>query len=223
MRRRVSLSRIAPGHIAMVLVGAAAFVLTYAALRDDTAYLDLAVAVSDLRRGAVVEPAMVGAVSIPTEGSEPPPGLLTLEAAELAISTGAFASGYVPAGAVIRQADLTDDNGVRPRAMSVAVDRSRAVDGSVAPDDLVDIVVTERGTARFALTGVRVLDVSDPAQAGGRTVVLTLEVDAAAGLRLAHAMSLGTLEIIRATGAPPADITAVYPETGTAGEGPADE
>lgn len=202
--------RVAPGHIIMVVAGLVAFLLTYAALRDDADYLEVAVAAADLRVGTPLETSMLSTVRMALVDSAAPPGVLSLAEAEAAIADGAVIANAVPAGSLLRSADVARETIARPRAMALPIDRAHAVDGVLRSGDVIDIVVVESGAARFALVGIPVLAVTDTGGAG-RTVVLTVELDAASSLRLAHAMSVGSLQVVRATGAVPATTDSAYP------------
>ena len=195
----------------MVVAGLLAFLLTYAALRDDAEHLEVAVAAIDLRAGTPIETSMLRTVRMPLINSAAPPGVLSLADAKSAIAEGALLVGPVPAGSLLRSADVAGQAVERPRAMALSIDRAHAVDGALTSGDLIDIVLVESGAARFALVGVPVAAVSDPGVGSARTVILTVEVDAAATLRLAYAMSVGSLQVIRATGAVPAEMDSVYP------------
>jgi Flp pilus assembly protein CpaB len=195
----------------MLVVGATAFLLSYAVLRDNTDLLELVVAATDLPAGVVIEERMLGTSVIQLADSIRPPGVLSRTEADAAVADGATLTAAIPAGSVLRESDLTNTGPPRARAMAVSIDRAHAVDGAIAPGDIVDIVVVERGTARFALVSVHVTGVSDPGGTTSRAMTLTVEVDEDSALRLAHAMSMGSLEVVRATGAEPADADAVYP------------
>ncbi len=194
----------------MVVAGLVAFLLTYAVLRDDADYLEVAVAAADLRIGTPIEMSMLRTVRMPFVDSAPPPGVLSVAEAEAAIADGSVLANAVPAGSLLRSADVAREAVARSRAMALPIDRAHAVDGVLRSGDVIDIVVVESGAARFALVGVPVLAVTDTGGAG-RRIVLTVEVDAASSLRLVHAMSVGSLQVVRATGAEPATMDSAYP------------
>lgn len=195
----------------MVVAALVAFFFTYAALRDDIDRVDVAVVTRSLRPGEPLEPSMVGALSLPLADEALPAGLLRPAEAAAAAGDGAVIVGPVPGGSLLRSSDLSKDSPARPRAMAVLVERSRAVDGALVPGDVIDIVVVEQGIARFALVAVPVLAVSDAGSGIARGIVLTLEVDATASLRLAHALATGELQIVKSTHSVPAEADAVFP------------
>jgi Flp pilus assembly protein CpaB len=195
----------------MVLTGLLAFLLTYAALRDDIDDVEVAVAAADLRAGAPLEMSMLVATRVPLIDGASPLGVMSISEAESAIADGAWIASPVPGGSLVRSSEVTRGPVERSRAMALSIDRAHAVDGALDPGDLVDVVLVEGGSARFALAGLRVLAVSDSGAGSSRSVVLTVEVDAASSLRLAYAMSMGNLHVVRATGSAPAMLSVRYP------------
>ena len=211
IRRRGFYRKVAPGHAIMLLAGLLAFLLTYAALRNDIADVEVAVAAVDLRAGAPLEVSMLASTRVPLIDGAPPLGVMSMTEAESAIADGARIASPVPGGALVRSSEVTRRPVERSRAMALSIDRAHAVDGALGSGDLVDVVLVEEGSARFALAGLRVLAVSDSGAGSSRSIVLTVEVDATSSLRLAHAMSIGNLHVVRATGAAPAMLSVRYP------------
>lgn len=108
--------------------------------------------------------------------------------------------------------------------MSVPIEQSRAVDGRLAPGDSVDIVLVQDGVATYIATGVGVLDVpgTDMNALGARTgYAPTLAVDATQALRIASALDIGEVHIIRSTGSaiPELDQATAVEQAEETGEG----
>jgi Flp pilus assembly protein CpaB len=96
------------------------------------------------------------------------------------------------------------------RSMSIPIDPSHAVSGSLQRGDAVDVVDSSSGDSLYVVTDARVLAVGAPegdkkALAGspGKYAV-TIAVDERSALRVAQAITGGKVDVVRATGAPPA-------------------
>jgi hypothetical protein len=78
--------------------------------------------------------------------------------------------------------------------------------------DLVDVIVVRDGIARYVTTGAEVIAAGDSGSGVGTRsgFTITLRVDAPTSLRLAAALNGGALEIVRSTGAEPADPAAAF-------------
>ena len=101
--------------------------------------------------------------------------------------------------------------GGRPseRQLSLPIDSARAVSGDLRPGDRVDVAATfGSGTDAYTLFVVRAAHVLGRQQAGGglgsnKNEVLVLSLPSATdALAVAHAVSVGQLTVVRATGAP---------------------
>lgn len=213
--RRILRRRLAPGHIVMIAAGVLAFVLTFASLRDRAEQIEVVVAGNGMEVGMPFEMSMVETTLVPAVAGTSSLGLVTLSAAQSAAAEGAFVLRAVPAGVLLRNGDVANEPAERHRAMALSIDRTRAMDGALQPGDIIDVITVEGGMARLALVGVPVLAVSGDRAGSGRTVILTLEVDIATSLRLAHAMAVGNVQVVRATGAPPARADLTYPAAPT--------
>jgi Flp pilus assembly protein CpaB len=125
---------------------------------------------------------------------------------------GAVTVGPIGAGELVQASDvLRKRGGPRTREVSVPIDLSRSVAGSLRPGDRVDIAATfgqgETAYSLFVIRGAEVLARSDVGGAlgDGSKEVLTLSLTSASdALALAHAISAGELAVVRATGAEPA-------------------
>jgi Flp pilus assembly protein CpaB len=145
------------------------------------------------------------------------PGDVTLVAIDLpaaqaaaAFTTDAGLEGSVVRGPVAGDAILSRASLERPaagtdlsrfREVSLAVPRARALDGAIAPGDVVDVVastdldtlvLTERATV------IAVSDGGDGAFAEGADVILTLALpDPAEAIAVAHGGARGELTVLR--------------------------
>jgi Flp pilus assembly protein CpaB len=125
---------------------------------------------------------------------------------------GSIAVGPIGPGELVQASDvLRKAGGPRSREISVPIEVSRAVAGTLRPGDRVDIAATFASGAEayslFVIRGAEVLSRSDSGGAldNGGKEILTLSVTSAAdALALAHAISAGQLTVVRATGADPA-------------------
>ncbi len=199
------------GHLAVLGVGLVAVVLNYALLRarDDT--VRVAVAARDLVAGATVTPDAFRFTRARLDGQV----LDTLLRPEtLGEVDGWVAIAPVPAGELVKRSDLLPAaaQGGR-RAMSLPLEPEHAAGGALTPGDRVDVVEVHGDTARYVVTGAEVLAVADPGTATGLAGTgafsVTLAVDDRAALRLALAIRSDAVEVVRATGAPPADVAAL--------------
>jgi Flp pilus assembly protein CpaB len=90
------------------------------------------------------------------------------------------------------------------RAMSVPIDPSHAVGGSLVAGDRIDLIhVTEAGP-RYVLVGAEVLSVATPDRAaltGPTSFHVVLAVTEASALEVAAAINDGKIELVRSTGA----------------------
>jgi Flp pilus assembly protein CpaB len=125
---------------------------------------------------------------------------------------GATVVGPVGRGELIQANGVVDDGGqATDRQLSVPIDSSRAVSGDLRAGDRVDVAATfGSGDDAYTLFVVRSAQVLSRQQSGGglgsnKTEVLVLSLPSATdALAVAHAVSVGQLTVVRATGAPPA-------------------
>jgi Flp pilus assembly protein CpaB len=102
------------------------------------------------------------------------------------------------------------------RAVSIPIDRARAVNGQLVPGDRVDVLLAAEAEVAVVVAGAEVLDVSDPA--GGTALgsvdeqfTVTLAVDARGSQLLTAAVTDGDLLLARSTGAESAESTPPLP------------
>jgi Flp pilus assembly protein CpaB len=128
-----------------------------------------------------------------------------LTAGELAAVRGRVLTGPVFANEPVLEAHLRSRGATDGRrAMSIPVDRARAVNGELAAGDRVDVVVAGDEEIAIVVAGAEVLDVDDDDAFGTRRgeVRVTLAVDARQSQLLAAALADGDFVLTRVTGAP---------------------
>jgi Flp pilus assembly protein CpaB len=125
---------------------------------------------------------------------------------------GATLVGPVGRGELIQPTAVVAGGGpATERQLSVPIDSSRAVSGDLRAGDRVDVAATfGSGVDAYTVFVVRSALVLSRQQAGGglgsnRGEVIVLSLPSATdALAVAHAVSVGQLSVVRATGAPPA-------------------
>ena len=200
--RRLQRRRTVGPQVLMVVAGVAGLIVTLGVLRPGSGGERVAVAVRDLDAGTVLgtrdvrfEPVsasdrVIGRYVTPRE-------LASLRGRVL--TTPVFSNEPV-LDAHLRTRAATDGR----RAMTIPVDRARAVDGNLAPGDRVDVVLARDDTVTIVVAGAEVLDVDDDDAFGTRRgeVRVTLAVDARQSQLLAAALADGEFVLTRVTGAP---------------------
>jgi len=217
--KRNPLSRVKLGHVLMVLAGLLALVFNLAVIRGNQATIAVAVAGGEIRSGMAITDGLVTVRRIPADR------LLSdhlLAADQIEAAVGSVATRTIAPGEPILVSDVraveTQDG---LRAMSVPVDKGRAVAGSLRRGDRVDVVVVEAGLARFVAVDVEVIDtptVDSRALGATSSWTPTLAVTDEDALRIAAALDSGEVHLIRSTGAPDPTL-----EQATAGGDPAPE
>ena len=216
--RRPFAGRLSVGHIIVLVAGLLALLANFAVLRarDDT--YRVAVAERDLAAGTVLDEGAFRLVNVSVD----PEILVTLISEEgMPALDGRIVTRSIVAGDLVARSDLTSAAApMEKRAMSIPIDRVHAVGGEISTSDVVDVIAVSDGVAEFILLAAPVLDVADSSSAGlgssGKYFV-TLAVDSHSALRIASAMDLGTIEIVRATGATePTDL--VFPKLADGGD-----
>jgi Flp pilus assembly protein CpaB len=139
---------------------------------------------------------------------------------------GATVVGPIGRGELVQPSSLLD-TGSRPgyRQLSLPIESARAVSGGLRPGDRVDVAATFGAGADaytlFVVRGAEVLARNDGNGTLGarRDEVIVLALPSASdALAVAHAISVGQLSVVRATGAQPAG-----PNTYRAPASPADD
>jgi Flp pilus assembly protein CpaB len=189
-------------QVLMLVAGLAGLVLTLAVLRPGAGGQRVAIAARDLEAGAVLADRDVRFERV--SASDRLAGAY-LTARELAGVRGRVLTTPVFADEPLLEAHLraraaTDGR----RAMSIPVDRSRAVNGKLAAGDRVDVVVAGDDEVTIVVAGAEVLDVDGDDAFGTRRGELrvTLAVDARESQLLTAALADGDFVLTRVTGAP---------------------
>lgn len=200
IRRRLSVS-----HMAIGLAVALAFTLNYLALQDRGATQLIAVADRSLVAGSPVSSSDIRLVPIPSDFSA-----MDSLISESTISRyeGWILKHEIAEGELIGVSSLVEPGAPDGlRSMSIPIPVEHAAGGALRPGDRVDIVKVENGTAAFVVSDVEVLGVAETSSGGLGSIGdyhVVVAVDPEQVLALAEAIDLGSLEVIRATGAHPA-------------------
>lgn len=214
--RRPLWSRLSLGHVIMVLAGLLAFLLTLAVLRDQSATAFVAVAATDIEAGTRLVAADVEFVEINAEDDAIFASIMDDAAVQAELDARAIATRTITAGDLLLQSDFraVDPLGVGRRAESIEIDPGRAVGGTLAVGDLVDIIEVDGDeSASFVATGVEVIAIARPEAAslgGSAQITVTVSVDAPTSLALSFALANNEVFLVRATGADPADPAAGF-------------
>jgi len=165
-----------------------------------------AVATSGLDPGDPVTAEVVRFVAI-----DLPPGVARSAFADPADLEGRVTLAPIAAGELLQRGSLSDQRGGPAAAeVSLALDRALAVDGRLAPGDLVDVYGTIDGATEPVAAGLRIVTVS----AGGGSfdegaqLTVTLAVpEASQRLALIGAARGGVVTLVRTTHADPSQAT----------------
>jgi Flp pilus assembly protein CpaB len=190
----------------MVLAGALGVLLTLSVLRaaDDTKPM-LATA-RDIAPGTVIDARVLRITRVHVDAAV---GATLFDGASLDALNGRVAIEHIAAGSLVtRNSVRAATVGGVPRAMSFPIPRSRAVGGAVAAGDRVDVLAVRRNTGRsgYVATDVQVLAFSSRGSGpleGSDDASVTIAVDSDAATRVASALEVGTITLVRATGATP--------------------
>jgi Flp pilus assembly protein CpaB len=217
-RRRAFTSRVSTGHVVMVLAGVLGALLTLNVLRaaDDTT--PVLVAATDLAPGSVIDTSSVRVARVHADADV----LASLiPGSELEDVQGQVATGAAREGSMLSR-DLLQplDAGRAGRLMSFPITRARAVAGQLSSGDAVDVLAVERDTGRsgYVVTSVPVVSVSGsssgPLDTDGDFIV-TVSIEPAAATRLAAALEVATVTLVRSTGAAPLSLPELFAPSGT--------
>lgn len=200
------LGRVSTGHLLMLLAGAVAAVANYAALAGGEARTAVLVADGAIPAGEPLHPGALSTAEIDAAGPLTEPLVAASERGEL---DGAVAATRIAAGEPLRRSDVQQAAASDGRrAMSVPVEAPHAVGGALGPGDRVDVIETADAEATYLVTDARVLAVPEDRDSGlgglsGFSVTIAVGADEA--LRLAEAVHEHQLDVVRATGADPAE------------------
>lgn len=200
------LGRLSTGHVLMVLAGVVAAVANYAALTQGEARTTVLVADTEIAAGDPLEPDALSVAEIDAGG---PLADRLVAASERAHLADAVAAARVEPGEPLRRSDVQDAAAPgEQRAMSVPVEAAHAVGGALRPGDRVDVIETGDAEAAYLVTDAEVLAVperGDSSLEGLSGFSVTIAVSANEALQLAEAVHEGELDVVRATGAAPAE------------------
>lgn len=133
-----------------------------------------------------------------------------LRPADVGAISGQVTTHAIAAGEPVTKADVAAAAAPsQQRSMSIPIDPSHAVSGSLQRGDVVDVVDSSSGESVYVVTDARVLAAGAPE--GGKSLAgspgkyaVTIAVDERSALRVAQAITGGKVDVVRATGAPPA-------------------
>jgi Flp pilus assembly protein CpaB len=195
----------------MVVAALLAAVLNFALLRQGESTVSVAVATAEIPAGTKIDSSAISAASVGSGGGVTD-GLVT--ATDRAV--GQIATTRLSPGDPLRGSDLRAPAAPeRQRAMSVPVARAHAAGGNLQPGDRVDVIEVRSDAASYIAADAEVLAVSGGTDQGalpsGESFAVTLGIDAETALRLAMALREQTVELVRATGAAPAEVSSYSP------------
>lgn len=218
-RRRLS-SRLGLLHVIAIVSGLLAFLLILSWMRSQQDLIEVAVATNTIRSGNVIGAAMFDFVEIPTAGFFDGALVSPEEAGRL---VGSVATRQIGADEPILDSDVRPvDTPEGLRAMSVALDITRAVGGELAVGDRVDVIGFDDVGPLYIATDVAVLDVPGErtsAFSAATGFAVTLAVDEEQALAIAAALHAGDVHVIRSTGAPEVTIERLDPPSTTETDG----
>ena len=166
----------------------------------------VAVAARDLRAGEAIDAGALRFIDLTATESV----LATMvRPADMEAIRGSVATHSIAAGSIVSRSDLAPAAApAQQRAMSIPIEPEHAVGGTLQRGDLVDIVDASGTEAVYVVTGAEVLTVGRQKAKGlggvSSKYAVTIAVDERAALRLSGAIERGKMDIVRATGAPPA-------------------
>lgn len=211
LRRRPWWSRMSGSHALAILTAIIAFLLNLVLLRDPE-LVEVAVARVDIPVGAELRVEDLRWVEVRRD-SGLGDSLITrngFSGLEDRVTRHELLAGDV----VLRSSIGPTAAPSSLRAFTVAVETSRAGGGSLHAGDIVDVISTIDGVARYVTVGAEVLAVPEQGERGlapttGYFVVLAVDADTA--LRLAQALDLGRVDVVRSTGAPAPERLSIEP------------
>ena len=203
MAPRSLLTRLSLGHVVMILAGLVAILLNLAFLRSDSESIRVIVAAESLPAGSVLTEGATNVVAVGDPGALAD-GLITADTAS-AIYGATLARQLAP-GDPVRQSDLRPDGTPSAlREFSLELDAAQAAGGRIGSSDIVDVIATFNGRSFYVASSVEVISVVTGGSAldVGDDLIVVLAVDDQTALEIASARSIGTVAVVRATGAAP--------------------
>lgn len=202
-RRHRPGSRVAP----IALAGLLLLVAVYTVLGDQDVTHRVAVAARDLQPGVTVS-----ADSFRITESKLAEDLVggLVHAEHLADTDGWVVASSVAAGEPVPRSALRPPSAPDElRAVSLPIDRERAVGGDLSRGDRVDVIAVVDGHAAYVAADLAVLAVAgrgEGALSGPTRYHVTVAVDEVTALALARAFEVGAVTIARSTGSRPASV-----------------
>lgn len=207
--------RLSSGHVVMVVAGVLGALLTLRVLQSADERVEVLVAGRDVPAGRIVQRADLDVARLRADDAL----LATLLSADDAdAAVGRVATTALRKGEVIAERDLRPPAAPEGRrAMSVPVERAHAAGGDVVVGDWIDVIAVDDDGARYVVTGAEVLRVGgarqgSPLTAGGEDFFVKIAVSEDEARAVAAALRTSNVEVVLATGAPPARADAVTPK-----------
>ena len=201
--RRGLISRMSMGHVVMILAGLVAILLNLAFLRSTSETIQVLVAGEQLPAGTVLTASAIDLVEV-GDAAELADGLITAAGAEAAY--GSLLARPVAEGEPIRRSDLRPDGTTSNlREYALELDAAQAAGGRIADKDIVDVIATVSGRSYYVAVTIEVVAVNQESSTldVGDDLILVLSVDDATALEIAAAESVGSISVVRSTGAEP--------------------
>jgi Flp pilus assembly protein CpaB len=210
--KRPVVSRLSLGHLIMVLAGLLAFLLVLLVLRQQGETVEIAVTGAQVEAGTTLTAGQVNLVEVSATDASALGALLTPEVMAQIVDEGWVATRTLAPGVALSDGDFRPASAaIGLRAMSLPIDVDHAANGAIVVGDLVDVIVVRGTVAEYVVTSAEVIAVAVPTGGvSGGGFGLTLAVDAETSLRLAAALNGGSVEVVRSTGASPADPATRY-------------
>ena len=207
---RSLLSRLSTGHLVMIVAGLLGLLLTVAVLRRADERQPVAVAARDLSPGAQLGASAIRYEQVRMDDSLMDTVLQPADVERLRESVAVYpiAAGELISRRAVRSAAAPDGK----RAMSIAIDPARAVNGELEAGDRVDVILAGSNEVSIIVADAEVLGVGRPDRGGAFGGVddeftVTIAVDAHESQLVAAGIAGGDIVVTRTTGSRPAAST----------------
>jgi Flp pilus assembly protein CpaB len=204
---RTLLSRFSTGHLVMIVAGLLGLLLTVAVLRRADEREPVAVAARDLSPGAALSESSIRYEQVKMDDSLLGTVLQPEDVKGLRNSVAAYpiAAGELIHRRAVRPAAAPEGK----RAMSIAIDPARAVNGELEAGDRVDVILAGSHEVSIIVADAEVLSVGRPDRAGAFGGVddkftVTIAVDVRESQLVAAGVAGGDIVVTRTTGSRPA-------------------
>ena len=204
--KRGMMSRLSTGHVIMILAGLLAALLNFTLLQQRDEVFQVVVTNRALLPGQTLE--LEDFTYAEIRASQALLDTLVLSDSVSGLD-GQVVVRSIAAGNAVSVEDFSPAAApLAQRAMSVPVDSDKAVNGSLTVNDIVDIILVDDGRASYVALGIEVLAVPAPPEGFASTAsyAVTISVDDETALRVASAIDIGELHLVRSTGSQQADI-----------------